>query len=159
MRLEIAADIGADNVDFSMMFSRPLECRLGKRSRYTATPQGFRNLGFEQCEYVAVEGVIERGDDSVALQLESAALNAFRNLLFVFEPAHCRASVASVLAARKCSRIACACDFVTTAESAATSACFTAFKLPKCSSSRRVVDLPTPGISRSSVERSRIWRR
>src|ERR1019366_703806 len=48
---------------------------------------------------------------------------------------------------------------VTTAESAAVSACLTACTLPKCSSKRRVALAPTPGISSSSVERSRIWRR
>lgn len=58
-----------------------------------------------------------------------------------------------------CFRIASACALVTTAEREAASASFTACRLPKCCSSRRVVAAPTPGISSNSVDRSRICRR
>src|ERR1700730_9389638 len=71
----------------------------------------------------------------------------------------CAAYCTDALCLLKWSRMASAWVRVTTAESAAESACFTACTLPKCSSKRRVVLSPTPGISRSSVERSRIWRR
>src|ERR1700681_2315310 len=99
-------------------------------------------------EHVAGHRVLEGGHVSVALQFKAAGRDQLGSGFLVAKNFHC--------ALRKCSRIACAWVRVTTADSAATFACFTACRLPKCSSRRRVVDSPTPGISRNSVARSRI---
>ncbi len=64
--------------------------------------------------------------------------------------------VARIRYLRKWFLIASAWPRVTTAVRAEASACLTACKLPKCSSSLRVVLAPTPGISSNSLERSRI---
>src|SRR5271155_1234898 len=104
-----------------------------------------------QGQHLVGHGVLQGGNLPLALQFEVAGGDQFGGSLVFAEQVH--------WALRKCSRMAWACDFVTTEDSAATSSCLTACRLPKCSSRRRVVDSPTPGISLSSVVRSLIWRR
>src|SRR5437660_2778678 len=148
---EKCGDKGTDHIDLHMMFSRPVEGGLCQGRGYAAPAKCLGNFAVKKREHMAGDGVLQGSHVSVALQFEAAGRDQLRSGFFVAKYFHC--------ALRKCSRIACACVRVTTADSAATSACFTACRLPKCSSRRRVVDSPTPAISRNSVVRSRIWRR
>jgi hypothetical protein len=138
----------------------PVAREVRQQESWLLLPAGYRVPGLVPLQ--DLQGRLRGGSIRRRRQfpnLERKVLGAACPRLLVWSVARLADLLLRLFHPAKCFRIASACALVTTAEREAASASWTACRLPKCCSRRRVVDSPMPGTSRSSVERSRIWRR